>query len=50
MGATHAFRLTRWPAYLDHARGKGPTLQVSLSLSLSVWEELVVTQCQLKTC
>ena len=29
MGATHALRRTRWPAHLDHARGKGLTLQVS---------------------
>ena len=26
MCATHVLRRTRWPAYLDHARGKGLTL------------------------
>ena len=30
MGATHALRWTRWPAYLDHARGKGLTFQTAL--------------------
>ena len=30
MGATHASRRTRWPAYLDNARGKELTLSVSL--------------------
>ena len=29
MGDTQALRRTRWPAYLDDARGKGLTLQVS---------------------
>ena len=27
MGATHALRWTRWPAYLAHARGKGLIFQ-----------------------
>ena len=30
MGVTHALRRTRRPTGLDHARGKGLTLQVSL--------------------
>ena len=36
MGATHALKRTRWPAYLEHARGKGLE-------SLCMWEKLVVT-------
>ena len=32
MGATYVLRWTRWPAYLDHARGKGLALQVSLCM------------------